>query len=532
MARGPIEVGTASTADAGASSFDPSGLHLLTADDVQGALEQVDTRLEGTLGGVNVLNVRDFGAVGDGVTDDLPAIAEALILERNSLDPQQWVPRFDREAGGVLYFPPGVYFLAGVMMLWFDRLHVVGAGAGRTTLLFHQAGYQGDPDLAPTLWFTDPRFDRRITGASVRDLTVRTDLLLTRDDPRQSGSTVCKFLQVDGLRVSGVEVADSPSFGMTVWDCTDVVIEGCHVHDTHMDGIHLASVTRGVVENCRVDHTGDDAIAVSGENNPDEGVCRQIVVSSNVITRSGSNGIAVFGADGVVISANTVSGTYQAGIGLNQNGLPRHTSNVVIRGNHLDDVGLYGTDTDVLWGEGVPYGIGVGLDDGGERRVAGVVVEANAVGACRNGYALVAQAVDTKVAGNQFLGPITTEQPAPGTAQYGGPLGGRMLAPVPAFGAGPAPVYPAVRVRRAQRVRVDNNVVRPASGEAAVLVEGVTPEDVVRARVSDNTIDRGADAPLGTHGADEIAVAPAGVVAYQGGNDVNGLAIPGASTPA
>ena len=37
-------------------------------------------------------NIRDFGAAGDGATDDTPAIEHAL-----------------SEGGGVLYFPPGQY---------------------------------------------------------------------------------------------------------------------------------------------------------------------------------------------------------------------------------------------------------------------------------------------------------------------------------------------------------------------------------------------------------------------------------------
>ena len=108
-------------------------------------------------------------------------------------NPLEWVPRFDPDVGGVLYFPPGVYFLQGVMILWFNRLHVVGAGARTTTLLFKQAGYSGERDWAPKLWFTDPCFDRRIEDVSVRDMTIRTNLLLDGGDARGTGDTVLKF---------------------------------------------------------------------------------------------------------------------------------------------------------------------------------------------------------------------------------------------------------------------------------------------------------------------------------------------------
>ena len=132
---------------------------------------------------------------------------------------------------------------------------------------------------------------------------------------------------------------------------------------------------------------------------------------------------------------------------------------------------------------------------------------------------------------------ITTEQPAPGSHQQQGSGGpgsglGTMFPPPPPYSGGSASVFPAVRARRAKRLRVDNNVVRPATNERAFLIEGPTAAEVIRARVSDNSIDRGTSPPLGVGGIDEISFFPAGVVAYQGGNDVNGLAIAPASTPA
>ncbi len=44
----------------------------------------------------NVFNVRAYGAVGDGVSNDLPAIHHA-------------VAACTAAGGGVVYFPPGIY---------------------------------------------------------------------------------------------------------------------------------------------------------------------------------------------------------------------------------------------------------------------------------------------------------------------------------------------------------------------------------------------------------------------------------------
>ncbi len=536
-----LNSGTAYAEAASQTTFDPAGLQVTTATNVQDALEQVDARLEGTLGGPSVINVRDYGAVGDGVTNDMPAVIDALIANKTGPNPLEWVPRFDPAVGGVLYFPPGVYFLTGIMIIWLSRLQIVGAGSGATTLLFKQAGYNGPIDFAPKLWIHDPRPGGRVHDVAVRDLTIRTDVVLDVNSPREAGESPFQCYLADRITISDVEVVNSPAYGISVTECTDLVVDHCHVRDLHLDGIHLRGVVGGAVRSCRVDHTGDDGIAVGGGTlaEPETAISHQVVVSSNVVTRCGSRGIAVFGADGVVVSDNSIRGTHLAGITVFQDSKNGNGRNVVIRGNHIDEVGLYGEDTDVLWGSGMPFGIMVGTihDPVESLTIDAVLVEGNLIDACRNGYVIVERSSDVKVSGNLFYGPITTEQPAPGSHQQQGSGGpgsglGTMFPPPPPYSGGSASVFPAVRARRAKRLRVDNNVVRPATNERAFLIEGPTAAEVIRARVSDNSIDRGTSPPLGVGGADEISFFPAGVVAYQGGNDVNGLAIAPVSTPA
>ena len=534
-----LGTGTAAAEAASTTTFDDTGLQVVKGATVQAALAEVDARLEGTLGGPGVMNVRDYGAVGDGVTNDMPAVIDALIAQKSSPNPLEWVPRFDPAVGGVLYFPPGRYSLTGIMIIWLSRLQIVGAGTGVTTLLFKQTGYRGPVDFAPKLWLHDPRPGQRVHDVAVRDLTVTTDLVLDGNSPRESGESPLQAYLADRVRFTGVEVVKSPAFGISVTDCTDVMVDHCHVHDAHIDGIHLKGVTGGRVHACRVDHTGDDAIAVSGGSATDfeTGLSRQVVVSANVVSRSGSRGITVFGADGVVVSANTVKDTHQTGIGVLPDQRSGNTRHVVIQGNHLDGIGTFGSSPDdVLWGAGTPYAVAVGNGDDQtvpNQTVDDVLVEGNLVNDTLNGFVCVEKASDVKVAGNLFYGPIQTRQPAAGSYQRLGSAGvGQILPPPAPYAGGSTPVFPAVRVRRAKRVRIDNNLVRPATNERSVLVEGPTAADVVRARVSDNSFDRGTAPPLGTGGAAELAVTPAGVVVNQGGNDVNGLAIAPASTPA
>lgn len=72
-----------------------------------------------------VFNVKDFGAVGDGVTDDRQGVQDAIDAAGTA-------------GGGIVYFPPGEYLIvpSGGVGLLVDNPYVqlVGAGAGASTV--------------------------------------------------------------------------------------------------------------------------------------------------------------------------------------------------------------------------------------------------------------------------------------------------------------------------------------------------------------------------------------------------------------
>ena len=80
--------------------------------------------------GAAVLNVKDkpFGAVGDGITDDAPAINKALALARKTGEYGKGVQ------GTVVYVPPGVYRLDTPLDLNGGQFNLTGAGSYQTVL--------------------------------------------------------------------------------------------------------------------------------------------------------------------------------------------------------------------------------------------------------------------------------------------------------------------------------------------------------------------------------------------------------------
>lgn len=64
-------------------------------------------------------NVRDYGATGNGTTDDTTAVQNAINAANAA-------------GGGIVYFPAGTYIIAGITLYSF--VHLRGAGIGATTL--------------------------------------------------------------------------------------------------------------------------------------------------------------------------------------------------------------------------------------------------------------------------------------------------------------------------------------------------------------------------------------------------------------
>ena len=77
----------------------------------------------------NVIDVTSFGAAGDGITNDFPAIASAI----NSIAGHS----------GIVFFPPGTYLLNSALNLP-DSAVLKGAGSGQTTLTFNLGGVTGN----------------------------------------------------------------------------------------------------------------------------------------------------------------------------------------------------------------------------------------------------------------------------------------------------------------------------------------------------------------------------------------------------
>jgi len=255
-----------------------------------------------TADSMGVFNVKDYGATGDGVTDDTAAIQAAI-----SAAP----------AGATAFFPAGVYLVSSPVRLR-GGLSYVGEGlaTGSGAVIRQKDG-------------------SNITGAAGRSGVLASDAFL--DDASLCGDPVLvKGLHIDG-NAAGNPTSDASgivlnAFWSRIEDCyfTDNPAHGILLTDYTDDGSYVSnSCSENRVTGNRIDTCGGDGIrqeSGNGSSNLD-GFCRD-----NLLTQVG-NGIKFARAAGWVISRNHLYGCRLGGLDLD------NCFATVVTDNYVEDFG-------------------------------------------------------------------------------------------------------------------------------------------------------------------------------------------------
>ena len=235
----------------------------------------------------SIFNVKDFGAKGDGKTDDAPAIQKAIDACTNA-------------GGGRVLFPaPGTY-LSGPFNL---KSNIDFHLPGNVLLLAHpdekkytKSAFRTNPGEG-TIWIGGENIENltlsgtgeingngiSFMGAELEDSYVLKPFNIV--DPRPHVLTI---VGGKNIRIRDLKIGNSAYWTVHLIGCDDVVISGITLLNSlkvrNSDGIDLDHSKNVRISDCYIE-SGDDCICLKNRREYEEfGVCENIVVSNCTMT--------------------------------------------------------------------------------------------------------------------------------------------------------------------------------------------------------------------------------------------------------
>ena len=249
-------------------------------------------------------NVKEFGAVGDGVANDTAAIQRAI------------------DAGGVVWVPRGVYVTGTLYLKSNGGLHLE---AGAVLKASHsRSDYNADDFCPQNVVFAS----EDVTGAHLIAAVEQENVSLSGDgcidgdalfwmtekegwhlkrNPERPGQMIF-FAECRNVRIRDLTLKNASYWHLFLHGCEEVIISGLRIHGhpqvINNDGIDIDCCRCVAVSDCLID-TADDALTLRAGSAPlrHPKACEHIVVSNCVLHSGFANAIRIGVGDGGIRNA-------------------------------------------------------------------------------------------------------------------------------------------------------------------------------------------------------------------------------------
>ena len=283
-----------------------------------------------------MFNIRDFGAVGDGVVLDSPAIQRA-------------VDACAENGGGTVFVPAGKYVCGTIHMK--SHIHILiekGAVLLGSKNLNDYDPREANPanceyqDIShsyfhQSLFHADGEEDIAITGFGEIDL----QSVWIEDDPWYRAAKIIAFKECNNIVIRDLTMKNATDLAVYLAGCEYVTVSGLHII-SHIDGVSPDCCKNVTISDCIID-SADDAIVPKCSYTLGRFKDMENLTISNCVLRSNAaaikfgtetnsafknititgctiydtqlNGIAIFTADGAIVEGLSISNITMRNVG-------------------------------------------------------------------------------------------------------------------------------------------------------------------------------------------------------------------------
>lgn len=326
----------------------------------------------------NTVNLKDFGAVGDGITLNTEAFKKAI----SSLE---------KQGGGRLVVPAGVWMTGLISLkdnidLHLEKNAIIMASPERSLFIKEKSGKK-DSKCTPLIT-ASKRKNIAITGEGVIDgngaywrpvkrskvsdtewnefkemggtetdggklwfpfnLKHYGNIASTPEAQEKMRTHLIRLTDCQNVLVEGVTIQNSPKFHLIPTHCQNVIVDGvtirCPWNAQNGDALDISCCKDVLIINNTID-AGDDGICMKGgvgNNSPEDGPCENILIENNAVFHA--HGGFVIGSEfsngmkNIVVRNNRFSGTdtglrFKSGIGRGGK-----TENIYISNIYMTDI--------------------------------------------------------------------------------------------------------------------------------------------------------------------------------------------------
>lgn len=326
----------------------------------------------------NTVNLKDFGAVGDGITLNTEAFKKAI----SSLE---------KQGGGRLVVPAGVWMTGLISLKDNIDLHLeknaIIMASPEKSLFIKEKNDKKDSKCTPLIT-ASKRKNIAITGEGVIDgngaywrpvkrskvsdtewnefkemggtetdggklwfpfnLKHYGNIASTPEAQEKMRTHLIRLTDCQNVLVEGVTIQNSPKFHLIPTHCQNVIVDGvtirCPWNAQNGDALDISCCKDVLIINNTID-AGDDGICMKGgvgNNSPEDGPCENILIENNAVFHA--HGGFVIGSEfsngmkNIVVRNNRFSGTdtglrFKSGIGRGGK-----TENIYISNIYMTDI--------------------------------------------------------------------------------------------------------------------------------------------------------------------------------------------------